>query len=83
MIELTNKYWLDSDEYNWIVGIRYKDNRNNNYYLRDQRFFSRIDSALSWVMDQSLKDCGSIPEIFDRIEKLRKSLNEKTNFLGS
>lgn len=81
MYQLTNKYWIDADEENWLVGKRYKDNRSGKHYLRDPRFFSRIDGALAWVMDQELKSCASVSELFARIEELRKSLINKTDFM--
>jgi hypothetical protein len=81
MIQLTKKIWLDSDEYNWAVGTRYMDNRNGKHYLKDPRFFSNVSNALAWVLDQDLKNCESLAEMFSRVEELRESLIAKTNFM--
>ena len=72
---------MDNDDLSWQVGIRYKDSRSGKYYLKDTRFFSNVTNALSWVMDQDLKNCESVPEIFVRIEELKESLIDKTDFI--
>jgi hypothetical protein len=81
LIQITSKMWMDNDEENWIIGKRYKDNRNGKYYLKDMRFFSNITNALSWVMDQELKDSRSVQELLSRVKELRESLATKTDFI--
>jgi hypothetical protein len=81
MFQLTSKYWMDSDDFQWMVGTRYKDKRSGKYYLRDPRYFSNITNALRWVTDQELKSCASVPKILARVMELRESLASKTDFI--
>lgn len=78
-IELIHKpgYFLLSDSDNWIIckfknRTRKKDGiEQEETYQDDARFFGRLDTALKWLLDDTLKTCPDLREIRSRIEDFK------------
>ena len=72
MMQLTSKLWLDSDPHNWIVGERYLDGVKGIYRLNKCAYFSKMEAALDYTVENTLKD--NLPETFKALVKLVKEI---------
>lgn len=90
MIEITEKYAIEIDSYNYITGIISHDKKNNKTFLTNRKYFTTIYSAIDDIAERTLKDKiknlnlnlnEAVKEIKDTYSKFSKKLDQLEKFL--
>lgn len=82
MIKITDRWYLDSDRFQFIVKEKKLSKKDGKEYLDPVAFCGNLFQVKNWLLNQEMKDDLSLIENIDECIKLSNSIDKTLTGVG-